>query len=325
MHKRTGIRITAWCSVLVLLILIIYGGLRIMESAVFSDSDQNIVVSKTVVRDGIKYYPRKDICVVMILGVDQEGKVAANEAVNRSRPVDMVTLLIFDEEKQSCNLLCINRDTMVEMPKLNRHGKVTGTQVAQLALSHTFGYGMEDSCVNTRTTISNLLYGLQIDYYLAMTMDAVAVLNDSVGGVTVNVRDDFSAFDPSIKMGQMTLHGRQALNFVQARGGVGDQLAISRVERQKEYMSGFVTSLKQKAEDSSTFVLKTYGEVSDYIVTDMSTNTITRLLDDYSDYELEASYTLQGENILNGEYYEYYPDEEALDELVLKLFYEVKS
>ena len=324
MRKRSWIRVALGCSVLVLLILMIYGGLQLVETAVFSDGKDEIVATRTVVRDGVKYYPRKDICVVMLLGVDQQGKVVPSEKPNHGNAVDMVTLLVFDEKDQSMHLLCINRDTMVEMPRLNEHGKQTGTRVAQLALSHTYGHGIEDSCVNTRTAVSTLLHGLTIDYYFAMNMDAVAILNDAVGGVTVHVQDDFSEIDPSIQMGEMTLMGEQALTFVQTRREVGDQLALTRVERQKEYMRGFVKSLKEASAESSTFAIEAYESISDYVVTDMTTAIVSRLLEDYKDYELGDLHTLAGENILGEKHYEYYADQEALDDLVLSLFYDKK-
>lgn len=325
MRKRSWIRAVLVCSALVLLILMIYGGLQLMETAVFSGDNEEIIATKTVVRDGVKYYPRKDICVVMLLGVDQEGKVVPSEEPNHGNAVDMVSLVVFDKQTEKMNLLCINRDTMVEMPRLNEHGKQTGTREAQLALSHTYGRGVEDSCVNTRTAVSNLLYGIPIDYYFAMNLDAVAILNDAVGGVTVTVKDDFSQVDPTIQMGEMTLMGDQALIFGQMRMNVGDQLALTRVERQKEYMRGFIESLKETTTQSSTFTVETYEAVSDYVVTDMTLAIVSRLIENYQDYELGDSYTLAGENVLGEKHYEYYVDKDALDKLVLKLFYKVKE
>ena len=145
MQKKTWVRVTVFGAILMLLILSIYGGLQLMETAVFSGTDQEIVATKTVVKNGVKYYPRNDICVVMILGVDQEGKVVASEEPNHGNAVDMITLLVFDEQEEIVNLLAINRDTMVEMPRLNEFGRETGTRFAQLALSHTYGHGVEDS------------------------------------------------------------------------------------------------------------------------------------------------------------------------------------
>jgi LCP family protein required for cell wall assembly len=209
------------------------------------------------------------------------------------------------------------------MPRLNEHGRKTGTRVAQLALSHTYGRGMADSCLNTAETISNLFYGISIDHYFSMSMETVSILNDAVGGVTVNVTDDFSQVDSTLSMGEVTLSGEQAVHYVQSRYGVGDQLNLSRIRRQQEYMQSFWPALQKQIGESS-FVVNTYAEIEDYVVTDMTTEVIMRLHKDYSEYPLKNVISLEGENILGEEHYEFYPDEEALDALVLELFYAPK-
>ncbi len=40
--------------------------------------------------------------------------------------------------------------------------------------------------------------GKNIDFYLAMSLDGISVLNDLAGGVTVTLEDDFSAADPAM-------------------------------------------------------------------------------------------------------------------------------
>ena len=101
-------------------------------------------------------------------------------------------------------------------------------------------------CENTKNTVSSLLYGLNIDYYVAMHMDAISILNDAVGGVTVTVTEDFSQVDPTIHQGVMCLNGEQALHYVRTRAEVGDQLNLNRMKRQREYMDGFWKAFRQK-------------------------------------------------------------------------------
>ena len=73
-----------------------------------------------------------------------------------------------------------------------------------------------------------------------MNMDAIATMNDAVGGVKVTVTEDFSKVDPTIPMGEAILRGQQAINYVRTRKNVGDQLNLSRIERQKELHSGLL-------------------------------------------------------------------------------------
>ena len=183
---------------------------------------------------------------------------------------------------------------------------------------------MEDSCENTRDTVSDFLYGITIDHYVSANMDAISLMNDAVGGVTVVVEDDFSNVDPSIPMGEVTLNGQQAVSFVQTRRNLGDQLNISRMERQNTYASGFLKALRRKMDESTTFSLTLYEQVAPYIVTDCSTTVLTSMIDRYADYEIVEIVTPAGENVKGDEYYEFYVDAQQLDDLILRLFYEVK-
>ena len=128
---------------------------------------------------------------MMILGVDREGKAQAG-VPNQSGAADMITLMVFDEKTQECTLLCLNRDTMVYMPKLNEYGKEVGTRYGQLALSHSYGTGLEDSCENTRKTVSALLNGVEIDHYYAMNMDAISTTSEKqpkIGEIIFSVKE----------------------------------------------------------------------------------------------------------------------------------------
>lgn len=309
------------CIILVLVLVVLFSGLRILESTIFlkEESDEQII-SRVIVRDGVSYYPRKDITVILVMGINQSGKVEKTE-YNHGGAVDMVTLVIFDEKTQNINLLCLNRDLMVDMPMLTNSGREVGTYYGQLAYSHTYGDGMKDSCENVRKTVSNLLYGIEIDHYFSINIDTISAVNDAVGGVTVNVVDDFSNVDPNLPMGEVTLLGEQAVTFVQSRWYVGDELNLSRMERQKEYMTNFVPAFYSRMVENGSFVAEVYSQVSDYIVTDCSVQVLNRLQKDYSEYELGDILSVSGENILGDTYYEFYADEAALDELILRLFY----
>lgn len=313
------------CLALVLVFVILYSGLQILESTVLlAPREMEVQVRKTVTRDGVDYYPRQDITTVLVMGIDQTGPVQLSAVPNDGKAVDMAAVVIVDEKAESCTILNINRDTMLEMPMLNEEGREDGTFFGQLAYSHTYGRGGEDSCENTRKTISNFLYGIPMDYYIAINMDAVTILNDAVGGVTVEVRDDFSKVDASIPIGVTMLKGKQALSFVQSRGGIGDELNLSRMERQKEYMNRFADVFREKRKESDTFLLKTYNQVAPYLVSDLPVNTLTAMMDRFEGYEVFDTISLKGENRLGQKYYEFYPDEEALEKLILELFYAPK-
>lgn len=315
-----------FCILLILVVVMLYSGLRIWESTALRSEDPaaEAVKTKTITRNGIDYYPRQDINVMLVLGIDQYGPVESSNYYRNDGSADSVMLLIFDETNEECKVLYLNRDTMLDMDILGVRGEYAGTFYGQLALAHTYGSGLEDSCENVKNTLMHFLHGLTIDYYVAMNMDAIPILNDSVGGVTVNVVDDFSQVDPTITLGEVTLMGDQVINFVRTRKNVGDQKNVTRMERQKEYVYGFLDKLREKEHEDVNFVMNVYDQVAPYLVSDCPINTLSSMLDHYLDYEIAEVVTPEGENVIGEEHYEFYADEEKLDELIVRLFYAPK-
>lgn len=326
MEKRQNLKNAAYFAVILILVLVfLISGLRILESTVFSqDTVQETTDRKTIIRNGIEYFPRQDITVLLVMGIDMEGPVEDSGYHRNEGSADMVALMIFDEANKNCSILYLNRDTMLNMPVLGIDGRPAGSSFAQLALAHTYGNGLETSCENTKQTVSDFLYGIHIDYYISMHMDAISLLNDAVGGVTVNVTEDFSNVDPSIPMGKVTLRGDQALNYVRTRKNVGDQLNVSRIHRQKDYIQGFTEAFRNSTQTDKNFLMKAYEQISPYLVSDCSVNTVSGMLSRYEGFELSRIVTPEGENVLGREYYEFHVDEEKLDELILELFYRAK-
>ena len=325
MNRKGKMKVIFIVAILILVLVILYSGLRILESTVFSyEREDEAIESKWITRNGVRYYPRQDITVILLLGIEREG-IITGEQSDQGHPADVIALMVFDEKKEQTELLLLNRDTMVMMNGLDDSGKENGQYYLQLALSHAFGTGQKDSCENVRNTVSDMLYGLDIDYYVAMNMGGIACLNDAVGGVTVQVTDDFSSIDSSIGMGEVTLYGEQAVNFVRSRKGLGDQLNLSRIERHKSYLGGFVEALRENLKKDSGFALSLYGKISPYIVTDCSVNSLMSIIERYSDFELTEIISTEGENVINNQYMEFYVDEEKLDELILRLFYAPQS
>ena len=61
------------CVVLVLVLVMIYSGLQILELTMFYNGEPAATGSKTIVRNGVEYFPRQDITVIMLTGVDKYG------------------------------------------------------------------------------------------------------------------------------------------------------------------------------------------------------------------------------------------------------------
>ncbi len=323
MKKKKSKGLVFFCILLCLTLVILYSGIKILELSVFhTDSDLSSAdKTKVITRDGVNYFPRQDITVLMVLGIDQYGPVESSNYYRNEGSADSIMLLIFDETNKECSVLYLDRDTMVNMDVLGVQGDYAGTTYGQLALAHTYGNGLEDSSENMKNTLMKFIHGLTIDYYVAMNMDVIPIVNDAVGGVTVTVVDDFSNVNPSITMGELTLTGDQVIDFVRTRKNVGDQRNVTRMERQKQYVNGFLNALYQKEHEDLEFAVKLYDKVSAYIVSDCSVSTFSSMLERYADYTIKEAVSPAGESLVVDGHYEFHVDEEKLDELIVELFY----
>lgn len=271
--------------------------------------------------NGDMYYPRADLETILVIGVDQT--TAEGSSRETSHQADFLALLIVDRTAESFRILHLNRDTMTAIPMTDIADREYATTTAQLALAHTYGTNDGARCRNTVKAVENLLYNLEIDHYISLTMDAVAVLNDSVGGVTVVIEEDMTSVDPAFTAGAtLTLAGSQALSYVRARGGLEDSSNLSRMERQRQYIGALFEAFSAQSENEDTS-LRTLLAVNDHMVSDCTADQLTNLTKTLKSYSYEGILTLPGMAVRGEEFMEYHVEETAVQKLVIELFYEV--
>jgi anionic cell wall polymer biosynthesis LytR-Cps2A-Psr (LCP) family protein len=170
------------------------------------------------------------------------------------------------------------------------------------------------------------MHGIKIDHYASLTMDAVPILNDLVGGVEVEVLDDFSGIDDRLVKGEkVTLMGDLALKYVRSRSGLEDSSNSSRMKRQQQYVNALYEKIKSSLEADADFALDAATAVSEYMVSDRSVTQMQTLADKFEEYEFMGIKSLKGESVHSGEYIEFHPDADALKGLVVDLFYDPKE
>lgn len=268
------------------------------------------------------YVPKKNLDVVLLIGVDKYISQTQGESYNNSQQADFLMLLLLDRKAETCTALHLNRDTMTAIPVLGVRGEKAGSIFAQLALAHNYGSGGLDSCQNMVKAVSDLLYGVKINHYISFTMDAVAQINDLAGGVTVSVMDDLTSVSPQMEKGAtLTLTGDMALSYVRARYGLEDSSNLRRMERQRQYLKNLRSALSAKMESNDSFLLDALETVSPYMTSNCTANQISQLYERWGLYKDGGILTVDGEAKKGAEFMEFYPDEAALKQLVLELFY----
>lgn len=274
--------------------------------------------------NGEWYLPRKGLETILAIGVDQASEDSALYREEHYEQSDFLMLLVIDQEAGHCISIHINRDTMAEIRVLdddtNEH---LGTVTGQLSLAHSYGNRPEARCKNTADAVSGLLYGIPIDHYLSLSMDGVAILNDLVGGVTLEVMDDLTGLDAALIQGEtVTLRGQQALTYVRARQGLDDPTNLHRMERQRQYLEALKEQLTAHMESENDFTTSALLELNEYMVSDCTIQQLNKLADTLRACGSMDYLTLEGESDDSGKYVEYYLNDSVTRELVMGLFYE---
>lgn len=274
-----------------------------------------------------KWYAQKnDVETFLLIGIDKyEAAIPDENGFRNRQQSDAVFLIAIDQKNREYSILQINRDTMLNIRMLDVSGTPYNDFQGQLALSHTFGSGKEDSCENTVWSVSDYLYGLEIDHYLSLSMDAIKVMNDKLGGVTVTVLDDMTVVDKAlVKDAKVTLHGDQALAYIRARGELADSSNLERMKRQRQYVSAFIERAKNVLTGNTELAYDLLLSVSGYMVSDLSAQELLSFSDLLDGYTYNGIRTIEGEARKGGSFMEFYADESALQSLILSMFYDQK-
>ena len=319
-------------GILVVLIFVlifgtIFGIVRLIENKQdeeVSENYENVNINYTEI-NGKKYELKDNIEVILCVGLDTYENEFTEDYTN-NKFADFVTLLILDNENKTTLPIQINRDTMCDVNILGVGGKLAGKVYEQLAFAHTYGNGDMNSLINVKNSVSSLFHDVRVDYSLSLTMDAVPIINDEVGGVEVLIEDDFSNIDNSLVLGEkVTLLGEKALTYVRSRYGMENSSNIARMRRQRVYLRGLYEKCKGKQNDEK-FVYNILSDLGDNLVSNTTLYDLSDLGNLLIEYDLQDAITLDGETKVGESFMEYYVDQKQIDKLCVKyLFNEVKG
>jgi len=283
--------------------------------------EQSGVVDDELIYNGEEYVLKKDVETFLLIGLDTFSGAENDSGYNNDKLADFLLLLVLDNKASTVSAVQINRDTMVEINRLGVAGDKIGTVNRQIAFAHTYGNGNEVSCRNTADSVSSLLNNVKINHYASVTMDAVSEFNDLLGGISLEVLDDFSGIDDSLKQGEtVTLTGKQALTYVRTRYGLEDSSNTRRMERQRQYLNALYDKTRTVSEDDTKFLANAVSGLSKHTVSNCTVHQLQTLLEKVTAYDTLDIHTPEGELIKGDEYMEFHPDQKALEGLAVELF-----
>ncbi len=278
------------------------------------------------IRYGDKIYEYNDeIMTFLIMGIDKKKPVQKAKSATDGGQSDGLFLAVVDPVTEEIKIIAVNRDTMVDiyMYGLEENG-VAPVIKGQITLQHGFGDGMEQSCEATVQAVSKLFYDLPISGYAAVNMGAIPELTELVGGVELTVMEDLTKIHSGWTKGaSVSLVGEDAYDYVHYRDTTVFESARGRLERQKQFLSLFGKEAIADTRRDITLPVRLYRQLAEYMVTDISADEVAYLATKILDYRFDGEeiYTMEGTTLMGERFEEFYPDYDALKDLIIRVFY----
>lgn len=325
--KKTGILLLC---VALLAALIVGASLMAKKDAEAPIENAGTAQNAAVKQESLTYngqeYPMKShLQTVLLIGTD--AMEAYEEVTEGFKPyynyhqADFLTLVVLDTDNNTAEILQLNRDTMTDVPWLDVLGNYGGTEFKQLCLAYNYGDGGMKSCKNTVNAVSSLLFDAPIDHYIQIPMTAIGALNDLVGGVPVTIEEDLTTVDPAFAEGTTVwLDGGQAEKFVRARMGLENDTNLARMKRQRQYLDSFQKRAREAFNSDSEFMVKLLEKLSEFLQSDLTAQQLSDLVTRLDKSEISPIRYAEGELKLGEQYYEFYPAESSLWDMVKKAY-----
>ncbi len=271
------------------------------------------------------YRYNEDMLTFLILGIDSMNEVKRKEVGISGGQSDAIFLLCLDPHSKKISVIGVNRDTIADIDVYTKEGNFMATMPGQITLQHGYGDGAEISCERSLKSIRRLFYDIPIHGYCAINMGAIPLINDKVGGIEVTALESFQTKNFTFIEGENTLlMGMAAYDYLQHRDVSVFNSADKRLERQKQYLTAYAQKVIAQTKADITIPVQIYQTLSKYMVTDISVDEVTYLVSQALAYQFssEQIYSLEGETVMGDKHEEFYVNQEALYDLIMRVFYE---
>ncbi len=209
-------------------------------NAIVLDEDEVVPPSLGAIEGGVN---------LLLVGTDScEGANASLSAACQNGDTagernDVTLLVHISDEPRRVTVVSFPRDMIVPIPSCP-YADGTGNYSAMSAqmLNSSYMYG---GLACTALTVEELI-GDQIDFAAAIRWTGVINMSDAIGGVDVCVAGDVHDAHTGLTLsaGTHTLEGKEALQFLRMRHGIGDGSDLGRISNQQQFMSSMVRKLQ---------------------------------------------------------------------------------
>jgi len=192
-------------------------------------------------------------------------------------------------------------------------------------LQYAYADGLELSAELTAGQVSRLLNNIPINGYAAINVFSLWNLNAAIGGVDMYMDEDYTMFNPAFVQGT-TVHLDENLleNYIRERDTSESGTAYARIHRLKKYILGFYEKAKEVLKDDITLPYRALKALEKDMVTSITAKDVLYLVSEVLECNVSEAdmYTLPGNQVKGDEFEEFHIDQNAVNELLIQLFYE---
>ena len=291
------------------------GEMKLRKNLVANETIENTedgVGDNAVYHNGKAYYYNENLINLLLIGVDRE-----SDSTSKNGQADALYLVSVDTKLSRVKIMAISRNTLCEMNVYGSDGKPYGTEKAQICLAYAYGTNDTNSSENCAYAVSNLLFDIPINGYYTIYFDSLSKIVNMVGGVRVTVpADTANPQFANIKGTSAVLDGSKAISFLRMRNDSN----APRVERHKEFISGFINSAKSAVKKDLSLPVKIANKLSSESVTNIDISGMLYLATEALNWQTEFI-NISGEYSVENNMEVFTVNEEELKDTVVDNFY----
>lgn len=281
---------------------------------------------RNIVYKGQEYQYNNRITNILYAGVDSTGKLEASSQYGNKARADSIALVVMDEKNRRMTILSINRDTMTDIRRYTMNGNDKGLYTTHIGYAYSYGDGGKISCESLCEAVSLLLGDIPVKRYVVTNQDSMPYINELAGGITLTVpNNDLQEKYPEMVQGaQVTLDDSNIKDFLQYRNTEESFSNEGRMQRQKAYLTAYVEKMQSMDENDLEKSWDSLDVMDDYIQTSVTRNQYLGLVKTLKKAEFaeDSIEQLPGTDQEGDLHDEFHVDEDALQELIIRLFYE---
>ncbi len=225
--------------------------------------------------EGKSYILNENLVGITFIGADD-----STVDDNLRRMSDAIYILTVDTVTGKVKVLGISRDTMADVDRYSVEGRFIETARQQIAYSYSYACDKVTGGQNTNSSLSKLFFGLPMQNYFAINMDALVDLNDAIGGVTLNSAITFDSPETgrTISEGEaVTLYGMEAERYIRSRDNSKLESNNERMQRQQQYIRAFLSSLIPAVKKDISRIASLYNVITDNSESNLALSDLTYL------------------------------------------------